>query len=498
MCSRTVLLDDRPLAISYWNNTVAVGLSFGDIIMLNVITGSQAGVLSGHHSSVRSVTFSSDGALLASGGDGHSIKLWDVQTGGIVKTFLSHTVCVLSVCISADSSMIASGESDRTIRIWNIQTGECTCVITQKSSVNHVTFLPMDSRYLESVSASYEVRQWDINGDFIGPESTGSHIAFSLDGTQRALCNGSSVTVQNTKSGITMAKFQVGSPSACHCCFSPDGRFIAASADSTAYVWEITSSDPHLIETFIGHSKSIEALVFSSSSSLISVSNDKSVKFWQIGSSSVDSAEANSKSATKNLARVMSTTLQATDSIAVTSDSDGVVRVWDILTGHCKESFQTPLQGPYLGDAQLIDGRIIIVWYGGGMIHIWDALRQEKLSQVNGPQSFTLCVKISGDGSKVFCLTPQSIEVWSIWTGQEIGKVAIISSDFIRSLTVEGPRVWAHYLQSEWVGWDFEVPDSPVKLSRNPPSKLHPNGIICGTWVYPGYRIQLAERCYFS
>jgi WD40 repeat protein len=89
-CSRTVASRFQPLAISYWNNTVAVGLSSGDIHYLNAITGSQAAVLSGHSDWVRSVTFSSDGVLLASGSDDKTIKLWDVQTGGIIKTFSGH------------------------------------------------------------------------------------------------------------------------------------------------------------------------------------------------------------------------------------------------------------------------------------------------------------------------------------------------------------------------------------------------------------------------
>ena len=34
-------------------------------------------------------------------------------------------------------------------------------------------------------------------------------------------------------------------------------------------------------------------------------------------------------------------------------------------------------------------------------------------------------IKISGDGSKVFCLHYESIQVWSVGTGEAVGKVEL-------------------------------------------------------------------------
>src|SRR5882757_1974153 len=46
-CSRTVSFGNDPMALSYWNNTIAVGLE-SNIIILNATTGSQVAALSGH------------------------------------------------------------------------------------------------------------------------------------------------------------------------------------------------------------------------------------------------------------------------------------------------------------------------------------------------------------------------------------------------------------------------------------------------------------------
>ena len=150
-CSRTASLDCYLGDISYWNDTVAVSSSSGHIFLPNTATGSQTGILSGHSSMVVSIVFSSDGVYLVSGSYDMTIKLWDMQTGGIVKEFAGHD-WVLSVCISSDSTMIVSGSADTTVCLWGIQTGECHCVVQQEHHVHYVSFLHMSSQQFISIS----------------------------------------------------------------------------------------------------------------------------------------------------------------------------------------------------------------------------------------------------------------------------------------------------------------------------------------------------------
>ena len=230
-------------------------------------------VLSGHTREVNCVTFSSDGTSLVSGSDDFTVKLWDIQTGGVVKTFSGHTKGVWSVSTSADCTTIASGSLDNTIHLWDIQTGECQCIIRQQGTVRHVSFSPTDPKFLISIYDS-KLWQWDTNGHQIKPPFDGSHIAFSPDGTQFVSCYGAAVTVQSSDSGVTVAEFQVTNSNTTCCCFSPDGRLVAVGTGGPIFIWDITSSDPHLIETFIGHTDDITSLVFTSSSTLISSSRE--------------------------------------------------------------------------------------------------------------------------------------------------------------------------------------------------------------------------------
>ena len=461
-CSRTVLLDKEPQALSYLNNTIAVGLrsNSDNIIILNAVTGSQTAILSGHTNWVGSLTFSSDGTSLVSGGDDRTVKLWDLQTGGVVKTFTGHTNRVLSVSISADCTRIASGSSDNTIHLWDIQTGECHCVMKQQNAVYYVCTSPMDPQYLLSISSD-KVWQWDTNGDQSSLVCGGSCINFSLDGTQFALCNGAVVTVRNSDSRAVVTEFHITGGMAGHCCFSPDGKLVAVAAGCIAYVWNITGPDPCLVGTFIGHTHIISSLVFPSSTSLISVSIDKSIKFWQIGAPPTTPVEIDPKATPLPSASINSITLQAKDGITISSGEDGVVRIWDISTGTCKSSFRTPAEGSCYRDVQLIGDRLILVWYANEKNYIWDTEKGELLQTIDAPEKYLKDLRISGDGTKVFCLYWESIQAWSIWTG---GVVGILRIDYLgpqRSLTVDGSRVWVHYPQSEYQGWDFGTPGSP-------------------------------------
>ena len=468
-CSRSVSFDHIPQALACWNNIIVTGLSTGDIILLDAITGVHMSIFSSHTGMVHSLTFSLDGVFLVSGSDDNTVKLWDVQTGGVVKTLHGHTNWVLSVSISPDCTMIASGSCDFTVRLWNAQTGECCCIIGGHNNiVDSVSFSPQNSQLLISASHDKTVRWWNVDGHQIGSTYKGKHVAFSSDGTHFVSWDGPVATVLDSHSGVVVAKLQSPNYIFQCCCFSPNGKFVAGSVHYTIYIWDITGPDPYLIKTLTGHTEDVTSLKFTSS--LISSSWDKSIKFWQAGASSTDLVVTSSESMLLDSAQIESVSLEAGDGIAISSDSAGIVKTWNILTGFCKASFQTPAEGNSWRDVQLIGGRLTCIWLKNEKIHVWDVEKGELLQtlDIRSPH-WVLDFRISGDRSKVFLLYSNFIKALSIQTGEVIGEVRLEGEPLSKSLIVDGSRIWVFLEGSQTQGWDFGLSGTTPILLPNAP-----------------------------
>ena len=405
-----------------------------------------------------------------------------------MKTFSGHEGGVSSVSLSADYTKIASGSGDWTIRLWDIETGKCYHTIGYGDTVDHVRFSPTNPQYFISISEN-QIQQWNTNGNSIKPPFDGSHVSFSSDGTQFVSYHDKTVTVHDSSTGATVIEFQMAESAGYSCSFSPDSRFIAVAAGRTVYCWNITNSKPQLAETFIGHTNNITSLLFSSPTTLVSASIDKSIKFWHIGTQPADPTMPDLKPTSIPSAPIESITLQTKDSVIITSDSDGIVKTWDISTGVNKTSFQTPFRS-CSRDIQLINNRLILVWFADKMCHVWDVGSRRQLLEFHQNPKLTITVRkptiwtpppgnktpmggkmlgnlrISGDGLRIFYKNFHFIQVWSIQTGEVVGDLESYAGP---TLTVSGSKVWVYGSQSKYQGWDFGISGSiPTQLHGMP------------------------------
>ncbi|MBT8378641.1 MAG: T9SS type A sorting domain-containing protein [Ignavibacteria bacterium] len=106
------------IAVSHHGDLVAVGTSGNVIKIYNSQNGALVQTLTGHTNDVRTIAFSPDGSLIASGAGGwdasgeSSIKIWEVASGNLISTLQGHAYWVDCLAFSFDGYYLISTGRD--------------------------------------------------------------------------------------------------------------------------------------------------------------------------------------------------------------------------------------------------------------------------------------------------------------------------------------------------------------------------------------------------
>lgn len=144
--------------LQFDDNMLATGSYDTTIKIWNIETGEVMRTLRGHTATVRTLQF--DESKLISGSFDKTIKIWNWQTGECLSTLQCHTEGVLSV--HYDGCTLASGSIDKTVKIFSFDTKQTFCLRGHTDWVNHVR-IDSPSRTVFSASDDMTVKLWDLD-----------------------------------------------------------------------------------------------------------------------------------------------------------------------------------------------------------------------------------------------------------------------------------------------------------------------------------------------
>ncbi|KAJ2959604.1 hypothetical protein NQZ79_g4942 [Umbelopsis isabellina] len=202
--------------------------------------------LGGHGGDVYSVQYHRGETNLVTGGYDKVVRLFDVNTGAVVKTFPGHQLAVSKTIFNPLGNLIISGSKDNTIKFWDIVSGLCIRTIT--SHLGEVTSVEMNSSgtLLLSSSKDNSNRLWDVR--MVRPLR-------KLKGHQ------------NTSKNFVRANF------------SDNNLIVGGSEDGIVYIWDQDTGE--ILQKLRGHTGvTYEASWSVKQSMMASCSDDQTVKLW--------------------------------------------------------------------------------------------------------------------------------------------------------------------------------------------------------------------------
>ncbi len=312
---------------------------------------------------VKSVAFSPNGDILASGSAQGTVKLWNVATRTTIRT-LEYDSGVESVAFSPDGNILASHSDE--VTLWESATGKKMATLFRTDGGGSVAFSP-DGAILAAGSPDNKVRLWEVS-------------------TRRQI--------------VTFMHGQIG-PSLHTVTFSPDGEILASgSGDGKIKLWSLANHQE--IATLDAHSVAVLSVAFSPDGDLLASAEitqdptdyswDSSVKLWDVGTKRVVATIEADTTAYGYTYWFKSVAFSPSGMFLATGSADNTVKLWDVDTrrkvaslGHANHTSGGCIGGvhsvTFSPDGAIIASGAHVGNFGGsagasrpwrGEVHLWD------------------------------------------------------------------------------------------------------------------------------
>jgi WD40 repeat protein len=456
---RAIPLDTGRLAWSPDARELAA-VDFNKVVVYETATGNPQRSFVAATGMLQAIAWSPDGKVLATGGNDEAVRLWEAVSGLALSAPSSRAVnvwrpgaAVYALAWSPDGKSLAAALAHGPAQVWNVP-------LNQKRRAVDRTGTPFawapDGKRL-ALGLGGAVRVWDADSGatvrdlLVGDGQTPAGAAWSPDG-RTLIAAGSSYATQKfmtweVVSGNVLSDcLDLGHNNAYwSAAWSPDGKTLAAGGNRPTQLWDVRAGRPvrelergsqslawspdcklladgtragqarlwaaesgKLLRTFEGHEIPhwVDAVAFApDGKTLASGCRDRTVRLWDVGSGKGLHVLGGLSGMVQHLA-------WSPDggALAVATDGDWTVKVFDAATGRPRLTLPGVIGGPL---AWSPDGKRLAAC-ASALVHLWDAADGNLLETFRGntPRVTALYWSANGRTLAVGC-DDQKVRRWT-------------------------------------------------------------------------------------
>ncbi len=408
----------------------------------------------------RLARFSPDGRYILTIEDPRA-SLWDARTGERARLLEGHTDKLIAARISSNSELVVTSSYDNTVRTWSIATGQAVrvfsfattpiqIVLSPDGKTLFVAFpeLPAALKVLESgadlgvvaghsqpiVSADFSgdgqrivtssldgrLKLWDVSLSTRRALTIrlGSYVydaAFSPDGKLlAAIADSGQLRFSSPDSGREKGALEGYGVGARRFAFNGDGTMLVTTLDAfTPMTWNVATQTP--VAAFTHHVGRVEAVAFSPDGSRVaSGSWDNTIRIWDAHSG--EELEV----LTGHSDTVCDVAFSRDGTRILSASWDRTARIWDLASGAEVKRFEGHADKVFSARFSL-DDRQVVTASADGTARIWDVASGNVTYQLVGHHGEVNDAVFAPDQCRVFTASSdRTAKVWDATSGAEL------------------------------------------------------------------------------
>jgi WD40 repeat protein len=237
-----------------------------------------------HEDTIWVVAVLPDMRRMVTGSDDKTLRIWDLETGVVLKKMEGHSSRVCALAITRDGQIIASGDGGGEVIAWHGETGE-SLTKPFKAHSFHIISVDFSPDGTVLATGSYGTtkfwctKTWQMQGEPI--EDDGYCVRYSPSGELLAIAASQNIQIYNPGTRERVASIEARATLA----WTPDGTRLLSAGDSkydpTIREWDSLTWQ-QVGHPWEGHTSRIMAIAIDSTGTLVASASIEHVRLWRL------------------------------------------------------------------------------------------------------------------------------------------------------------------------------------------------------------------------